>query len=134
MARRGITADGVQRGSGPPDAVEPEVSYLLVHTGEDPVVSPELARRHAGLGLCRPGWTVLAAHGSRWSWSIGLDAHGAAFAAPPRVAQAVAVRVLAYHAIDVGGWEPADPQAMAYAAVAARRVRPVGRGALRWWR
>jgi len=135
MSRGDTTARGRQRGSGPPEsAAEIEISYLLVHTGEDPGASPEFARRHAELGLCRPGWTVLAAHGSRWSWSIGLDAHGAAFAAPPRVAQAVAVRVLADHAIDVGGWEPADPQAMAYAAVTARRVRPGGRGLLRWCR
>jgi hypothetical protein len=97
--------------------VEAEVSYTLVHTGEDPDVFPELARRHAGLGLCGPGWSVLAAHGSRWSWSIGLDAHGAEFGAPSLVAQAVAVRVLADHAIHIESWDPPDPDARAYAAV-----------------
>ena len=98
-------------------AVDADVTYTLVHTGEDPDVFPELARRHAGLGLCGPGWSVLAAHGSRWSWSIGLDAHGAAFGAPPPVAQAVAVRVLADHAIRIEGWDPPDPDARAYVAL-----------------
>jgi hypothetical protein len=105
----------------PPPAVVPaaeaRVTYTLVHTGEDPDVFPELARRHAGLGLCGPGWSVLAAHGSRWSWSIGLDVHGAAFGAPPADAQAVAVRVLADHAIRIEGWDPPDPDARAYVAV-----------------
>jgi hypothetical protein len=100
-----------------PPPVDVEISYLLVHTGQDPAVSPELAQRHAGLGLCGPGWTLLAAHGSRWSWSIRLDAHGAGYGAPARVAQAVAVRVLSDHDIDVQGWDTTDPEIRAYVAV-----------------
>jgi hypothetical protein len=107
-------------------AVEAAVSYTLVHTGADPAVFPELARRHDGLGLCGPGWSVLAAHGSRWSWSIGLDVHGAAYGAPPLVAQAVAVRVLAEHAIHVEGWDPPAPDARAYVAVTGRHAVPAG--------
>jgi hypothetical protein len=86
--------------------------------------------RHAG-----PGWTVLATHASRWSWTIRLDAHGAAHDAPARVAQAVAVRVLAEHAIGVEGWGPADPPGTAYVAVTAPQLVPrQHRGPLRWWR
>jgi hypothetical protein len=68
---------------------------------------------------------VLAAHGSRWSWSIGLDVHGAVYGAPPLAAQAVAVRVLAEHAIQVEGWDPPEPDARAYVAVTGH-VAPVG--------
>ena len=70
--------------SGParPQPAEPTVSYVLVHSGSDPAGSSAPTPSVPGLGLCGPGWTVLAAHGSRWSWSIRLDAHGAAYAAP----------------------------------------------------
>lgn len=116
-----------------PSPVDVEVSYLLVHTGQDPAVSPELGQRHAGLGLCGPGWTVLAAHGSRWSWSIRLDAHGAGYGAPARVAQAVAVRVLSDHDIEVQGWDPADPEIRAYVAVTTAGPIPhPRRGPSRW--
>ena len=138
--------------SGParPQPAEPAVSYVLVHSGSDParpsaptpsdptssaLTSSDLAPSVPGLGLCGPGWTVLAAHGSRWSWSIRLDAHGAAYAAPTRVAQAVAVRVLSDHGIDVLGWNPADPEARAYAAITVAPQIPVQRrGSRRWWR
>jgi hypothetical protein len=110
-----------------------DLSYTLVHTGEDPDAFPELARRHAGLGLCGPGWSVLAAQGSRWSWSIGLDVHGAAFGAPPLVAQTVAVRVLADRAVHVAGWDPPDPDARAYVAVTGPGVPPTRR-LVRWLR
>ena len=96
---------------------------------------PPRRRRSRDSGLCGPGWTVLAAHGSRWSWSIRLDAHGAAYAAPTRVAQAVAVRVLSAHGIDVLGWNPADLEARAYAAVTvAPQIPAQRRASRRWWR
>jgi hypothetical protein len=126
MAQPDLAPRTPRGSSAPADA---DVSYVLVHTGPDPGQSPELTPSIPGLGLCGPGWTVLAAHGSRWSWSIRLDAHGAAYAAPPRVAQAVAVRVLGDHAIDVQGWNPADPQARAYVAVTpASRIPTQRRG------
>jgi hypothetical protein len=116
--------------SAPPSpTLDVGVTYLLVHTGDDPVAPVEM-HRHAG-----PGWTVLATHASRWSWTIRLDAHGAAHDAPARVAQAVAVRVLAEHAIGVEGWGPADPPGTAYVAVTAPQLVPrQHRGPLRWWR
>jgi hypothetical protein len=128
--------------SGParPQPAEPTVSYVLVHSGSDPArpsdpTSSAPMPSVPGLGLCGPGWTVLAAHGSRWSWSIRLDAHGAAYAAPTRVAQAVAVRVLSAHGIDVLGWNPADPEARAYAAVTvAPQIPAQRRESRRWWR
>jgi hypothetical protein len=133
--------------SGParPQPAESTVSYVLVHSGSDPArpsaptasapTSSGRAPSVPGLGLCGPGWTVLAAHGSRWSWSIRLDAHGAAYAAPTRVAQAVAVRVLSVHGIEVLGWNPADPEARAYAAITvAPQVLVQRRASKRWWR
>lgn len=123
--------------SGPARAqpAEPTVSYVLVHSGSDPAGSSAPTPSVPGIGLCGPGWTVLAAHGSRWSWSIRLDAHGAAYAAPTRVAQAVAVRVLSAHGIDVLGWNPADLEARAYAAVTVAPQIPAQRRASgRWWR
>src|ERR687893_3282514 len=94
--------------------VDVDVTYLLVHSADDRPAPEGSMRHHAG-----PGWTVLATHADRWSWTIRLDAHGAAHDAPARVAQAVAVRVLAAHAIDVEGWGPADPSGTAYVAVTA---------------
>ncbi|HSK60796.1 MAG TPA: hypothetical protein VK935_17280 [Actinomycetospora sp.] len=117
-------------GAPPSPRVDADVTYLLLHNGEDIVASPESTRRHAG-----PGWTVLASHASRWSWMIRLDAHGAAPGAPTRVAQAVAVRVLGDHAIDVAGWQPAEPPGTAYVAVIAPQLVPrQRRGPSRWWR
>jgi hypothetical protein len=117
-------SDSVSAPTSP--TVDVGVTYLLVHSGDDPEGS---MRRHG------PGWTVLATHADRWSWTIRLDAHGAAHDAPARVAQAVAVRVLADHAIDIEGWGPADPPGTAYVAVTT--LHPVlrqRRGSTRWWR
>jgi hypothetical protein len=106
--------------------IDVDVAYLLVHHG----AGPPSVRRHTG-----PGWTVLATHGSRWCWTMRLDAHGAADEAPVRVAQAVAVRVLSAHAIDVEGWRPAEPPGTAYVALTAPQLVPrQRRGPLRWWR
>jgi len=43
------------------------------------------------------------------SWSMALTARGAGPQAPIRVAEAVAVRVLAGFGVDVQGWAPGDP-------------------------
>jgi len=137
MAHSATAPHTSDRTSAParPQPSDVHVSYVLVHTGSDPAASPDLNRPVPGLGLCGPGWTVLAAHGSRWSWSIRLDAHGAAYAAPTRVAQAVAVRILSDHGIDVLGWNPADPEARAYVAVVvAPQIPGPRRGPSRWWR
>lgn len=133
MARSRTVVHPHQRCPVPP-AAGADVSYLLFHSGEDPEAFPEHARRHAGSARCGPGWSVLASHGDRWSWSIRLDAHGAAFGAPPQVAQAVAVRVLAGHAIAIAGWDPGGPDSRAHVAVTTERIRPARRGRARWWR
>jgi hypothetical protein len=117
------------RTSAPPSPTVVDVGYLLLHTGDEPLAPAASIRRHAG-----PGWTVMATHANRWSWTIRLDAHGAAHDAPARVAQAVAVRVLAEHDIDVEGWRPDDAPGTAYVAVTAPRLVPRQRARSRWWR
>jgi hypothetical protein len=53
------------------------------------------------------GWMLLAVHGQRWHWSMPLAGRGAATTAPPRVAQAVAVRVLNDLGVQVRAWHGA---------------------------
>src|SRR4051794_9406009 len=50
------------------------------------------------------GWTLTAYHQGRWCWSTSLASRGAADSASARVAQAVAVRVLAEQGVAVHGW------------------------------
>lgn len=102
----------------PPDAVVlngsapvgPTAVYLLVH---NPPETPA-----AGYGR---GWTLVASHASTPCWSVSLAAHGADTHAGPRVAKAVAMRVLADHGVWVEGWcdgdsaEPAMFRARLYA-------------------
>lgn len=73
-----------------------QITYLLVFN------SPHDDQESLG-----PGWTLVVWHGDRWRWSMGLFARGAGPSAPPRVAQAVTVRVLAERGVDVDGWQPA---------------------------
>ena len=47
---------------------------------------------------------LLALHGQRRHWSTPLLSRGAAVTAPPRVAQAVAVRVLTDLGLQVRAW------------------------------
>jgi hypothetical protein len=84
-------------------ARRPAAVYVLV--GNDP---DNPATGYPG------GWTLSAHHDTGWSWSTALAARGAGAHASPRVAQAVAVRVLSEHGVTVGGWsasEPPDPSA-----------------------
>lgn len=53
-----------------------------------------------------PGWRLSFTATEGPSWSMVLTGRGAGAQTPPRVAQAVAVRVLAEFGIDVRGWEP----------------------------
>jgi hypothetical protein len=53
------------------------------------------------------GWMLLALRGQRQHWSMPLLSRGAATTAPPRVAQAVAVRVLNDLGIHVRAWHGA---------------------------
>jgi hypothetical protein len=55
------------------------------------------------------GWTLSAHHDTGWSWSTALAARGAGAHASPRVAQAVAVRVLSEHGVKIGGWSASEP-------------------------
>jgi len=50
------------------------------------------------------GWTLTAYDQGRWCWSMSLASRGAAVSARARVAQAVAVRVLAEQGVAVHGW------------------------------
>ena len=59
-----------------------------------------------GVGL---EWRLTFSATTGPSWSMALTARGAGPQAPVRVAEAVAVRVLAEFGIDVQGWEPGDP-------------------------
>jgi hypothetical protein len=68
------------------------VEYVLVH---NPTQTPI-----AGNGL---GWTLIARRDG-WCWSSALAARGAGAHAAARVAQAVAVRVLAEQGVTVTGW------------------------------
>ena len=79
-------------------APRPAAVYVLV--GNDPA---DPATRYPD------GWTLSAHHDTGWSWSTGLAARGAGAHASPRVAQAVAVRVLSEHGVTVGGWSASEP-------------------------
>jgi hypothetical protein len=50
------------------------------------------------------GWTLSALRGPRCTWSMPLAGRGAAATAPPRVAKAVALRVLAEQGVPVVAW------------------------------
>lgn len=50
------------------------------------------------------GWTLVGSSTGGWRWTMALAAHGAGALARPRVAKAVAVRVLAQHGIAVEAW------------------------------
>lgn len=65
------------------------------------------------------GWVLEAYRDGARCWSANLAARGAGVEAGPRVAQAVAVRVLADQGVEVGGWQALtlDMPADAYRAV-----------------
>lgn len=74
----------------------PDVVYVLVFN------PPEAPAPDYGVG-----WTVVAWHGDRWRWSVALAARGAGAHAGPRVAKAVAVRVLGAQGVPVEDWHGA---------------------------
>jgi hypothetical protein len=85
------------------DGESPEVLYVLANT--------ENENRDVGAGSWSPtpdawcaGWTLSALRGPRCSWSMSLAGRGAAATAPPRVAKAVALRVLAEQGVPVVAW------------------------------
>jgi hypothetical protein len=76
-----------------PGAREQGTTHLLVYNDpEDP---------SATYGQ---GWTLVVWHGARWRWSMALAARGASASCETRVAQAVAVRVLADQGVQVESW------------------------------
>jgi hypothetical protein len=91
------TPDHASDAENPP-APRPAAVYMLV--GNDP---HDQATGYPG------GWTLSAHHDTGWSWSTPLSARGAGAHASPRVAQAVAVRVLSEHGVAVGGWSASEP-------------------------
>lgn len=84
------------------------VVYLLVPGGSGDgfpcVTVTGLAETSTQTGTGIGGWALLALHGQRRRWSMPLLGRGAALTAPPRVAQAVAVRVLADLGVRVRAW------------------------------
>jgi hypothetical protein len=81
-------------GTPPPSAA---VEYMLVHNSTQIPI--------AGNGQ---GWTLIARYDG-WCWSTALAARGAGAHAAVRVAQAVAVRVLAEQGVAVTSWSIVAP-------------------------
>ncbi|HEY2223194.1 hypothetical protein [Actinomycetospora sp.] len=102
--------DPPRRLGGPDGLRGPDAIYLLVYNDpESP--SPSYGK----------GWTLLSSRGrDPRRGAASLAGHGAGALAGPRVAQAVAVRVLADHGVAVGGWHECydeDSLAAVYRAV-----------------
>jgi hypothetical protein len=60
----------------------------------------------AGYGL---GWTLVGDQEAGWRWTMSLAARGAGAHTEPRVAKAVAVRVLAQDGVTVEAWADDRP-------------------------
>lgn len=84
--RAGAVGSG---GSG----VEGGLGYVLVYNPPD---APAPGHHR--------GWSLTAWPAGPRAWSTRLAAHGAGEHAGPRVAKAVAVRILGEHGVTVGGW------------------------------
>lgn len=78
---------------------EPAAVYLLVYH------SPETPAADHGVG-----WTLMASQGGRRCWSTSLAARGAGAHAGPRVAKAVAERILAEREVTVEDWSDGQPR------------------------
>ncbi len=91
--------DADRENDAPAPRTEHATAYMLVYN--DP------AHPTTGYGV---GWALIARHDSRWYWGISLAARGAGALAPARVAQAVAVRVLAEQDVRVEGWTGTGPE------------------------
>ena len=82
--------------------------YILAPSGSgNGFTTDTAAGAAAARGGAQGGWMLLALHGQRQRWSMPLFSRGAAIAAPPRVAQAVAVRVLNDLGVHVRAWHAA---------------------------
>ena len=105
--KAGATAD---RFGGDAALAAPDVVYLLVPSGSGdgfPTATVTRPAETSARGITEArvgGWALLALHGQRRRWSMPLLGRGAAITAPPRVAQAVAVRVLADLGVRVRAW------------------------------
>lgn len=71
---------------------EPGTVYRLVR--DTPAGSPDSGN----------GWTLVGELTEGWCWTIALSARGASADAGPRIAKAVAVRVLAQQGVTVDAW------------------------------
>jgi hypothetical protein len=80
------------------------VLYVLVPSGSGDDFTTPTVQEAAAASRPAEGWMLLALHGYRRQWAMPLLARGAAVTAPPRVAQAVAVRVLADLGVHVRAW------------------------------
>lgn len=103
IADHGRTAEVPAPRTGSSTGPEPdgEATYLLVFNDPD--------RPAAQYWV---GWVLAAWHGRVPLWSVSLTGRGAGAHAGTRVAQAVAVRVLAEQGVPVAGWhadEALDP-------------------------
>lgn len=84
-----------------------EVLYVLVASCSVGGFTAPIVEGPATASGGAKGWMLLAVHGQRWLWSMPLAGRGAATTAPPRVAQAVAVRVLHDFGVRVRAWHGA---------------------------
>ncbi len=92
------TSADVEDGA-PVPRIEHAPAYTLVYN--DP------AHPVVGYGV---GWALIARYDTKWEWGTSLAGRGAGALAPARVAQAVAVRVLAEQGVRVEGWADTSPE------------------------
>lgn len=85
-----------------------DMMYMLVPSGSGAGCTAATIDAAAAASVEAGGWMLLALHGRRRHWSMPLLGRGAALTAPPRVAQAVAVRVLTDLGVHVQAWHRAS--------------------------
>jgi hypothetical protein len=84
---------------------ETDLLFVLVPGGSSFTTATVVGAIAASGGA--EGWMLLALRGQRQHWSMPLLSRGAATTAPPRVAQAVALRVLNDLGVHVRAWHGA---------------------------
>jgi hypothetical protein len=98
-------AGGAEARSGAGGAVAgTDVLYVLMPSGSGAGCTVATVEGAAAASGGAEGWMLLALRGQRQQWSMSLVGRGAAIMAPPRVAQAVAVRVLNDMGVHVRAW------------------------------